>query len=155
MAYIDTFPDSEENPFEFSYYRHNIIPITDYASRNIVRDIHEGDVVLKMSVKIILRKHEGHCSDIEYDSDDDDTPNYISKKEIFIAFYFKIPDEFLSINGKILEDILDDDSNIILNETTERIFKEWISHSDCSPGSGCCNLYDTYIPISVEYVVIT
>ncbi len=156
MSYIDTFPDSEENPLKFSYdvssAAPTIIPDGGYAIRNIVKRPQVGDVLLKMTVRIILRTHDGACSSIDYNGDD--TPKYISKKETRLAVYFNIPDEFLGLDGNIDDNLLDKDSNLIENDTTQRVFKEWTMHSDCGWGSGCCGMYDTYIPISVEYVVI-
>jgi hypothetical protein len=156
MSRIDTFPDSEENPLKFSYDTSSAIPTifpeTGYAIRNIVKRPQVGDVLLMMNVRIILRTHNGTRSCL--DCDGDDRPEYISKKETMLAVYFNIPDEFLGLDGNIDDNLLDEEIHIIESEITHCIFKGWTLHSDCGWDSGYCDLYDTYIPISVEYVVI-
>lgn len=154
---IDTFPDDNENPLRFYYDGTVITAISKYAERNIINpDV--GETVLKMTVKSILKTHDGYCSgfddDSDEESDNDEKDLYIEKKEENHVIYFRIPDEFLDeYTNKIKSEILDSESNIINNNITKRIFKKWKSHSLCD-GSRYCNLFDIYIPIKIEYVEI-
>ena len=147
---IDTFPDSN-NPIRFYYYNGKMKPLTGYAERNII-DPNIGDTVLKLTIKCIFKNHDGYCSSFDfYDYKDE----IIHSNEQIKQLYINLPTEFLDEETQnIRSDILDDDSNIIENEISEILFKEWNGHSDCN-GSGCCHLYDTFIPIKIEYVKIT
>ena len=151
---IDTFPDDNKNPLRFYYDKNHVIGISDYSKRNIITP-KVGEIVLKMTVRCIFRTHDGYCSGFEFFGDEDDMKKWLHQKSEICSIYFNIPDEFLDEETKtIRSDILDDDSNIIENEITEIVFKEWTVHSKCN-GSGVCNLYDTYIPLKIEYVKIT
>lgn len=150
---IDTFPNDEENPIRFYYYSGQIKYMSGYGERNTI-DPKSGDIVLKMTIKCTLKNHDGYCSSFDIFSDED-KDSFIHSREQIEKIYLKIPDEFLDESTqKIREDILDNESNIINNEITERLFQEWEGHSDCN-GSGCCTLYDIFTPVKIEYVLIT
>lgn len=135
------------NPLRFQYDIKNDEPIyTNYSYMKDIRVLEPdiGDVLLKMTVKIIFKSHDGYCSYF----DDDTTGDYVHSETKTVAIYFKIPDE---IKDRISE--LVEDGNLINNEDTEIYFREWIMHSNCN-GSGACNFMDSYEPQKIEYVEI-
>ena len=142
------FPDDNENPLKFFYDGISINPLTNYALANFTNP-DKGETLLKMTVKCIYRNHDGYCSGFEYKRDND---SFIKKREELISFYFYVPNEFLDEeNKKIKKEIIDSESNIIESKITKRIFKDWRIKSNCE-GSGCCNLFDTYKPVKIEYI---
>lgn len=148
---IDIFPDDDRNPIMFLYEETSIKGQTEYGKRNILTP-EIGNVLLKITVECILKNHDRYwCDSTYYDKDD----ARIQNKKKIICIYVNIPDEFLEEDTKTIKlDILDDDSNIVNNNITERIFKCWKIPSKCG-GPWFCNLYDIYVPIKVEYVKIT
>ena len=134
------------NPMRFLYDVKNKEPIywTTYAKKIRVLDPEIGDVLFKMTVKIIFKTHDGYCSYF-----DDDTPSdYVEHETKNVVVYFTIPEDFKDRLDELLED-----GELINNEDTEIFFREWQMHSNCD-GSGACNFMDCYEPLKIEYVKI-
>lgn len=145
------------NPFEFHYDSR----LNDYDFATALGKSHwaeettVGQSYLKMRVRYTERRHSGYCSDYNFEAHDDAT-KYDLEDEI-LTVYMKIPAEFLEADGSFKAALLDADSNLSEDhEDTEDFYEPWTSSADCvsTGGSGCCNLYDSYVPITIEYVGI-
>ena len=118
------------------------------AKMNWIEEPETGEVLLKMTLRVIKREHGGWCSEHDFSSEDftEGENDKIYSTVTIKTIYFKFPEGFD-------EDWVDEECCVIENEDTEPLFKEWREHSDCE-GSGYCNLQDTFIPIKIEYVKI-
>ncbi len=113
-----------------------------------IEEPNEGDVLFKMTMRVIRREHGGYCSD--YDFEGRDCKDDFVSKDIIKTVYFKIPEpNVFELNSDNIQD-----GEVIENDDTEPYFLEWTEPSDCD-GSGYCQLNDTFIPIKIEYVQIT
>lgn len=116
-------------------------------------DLQVGKKYLKVYCRVIQRNHEGYCSAIDFagSSDDSGFVTYAYKRK----YYYEVPEVWH--NGDTSESVMATivkDGILIRNEDTEALFEDWFEHSDCD-GSGCCYMYDTFIPYKIEYVEIT
>jgi hypothetical protein len=129
-------------------------PITEI---NWIEKPDDGELLLKMTLRVIQRQHDGECSDYQSEFSSDDYKSDIDYKSddscaLFDCvienkiIYFKIPDNFDM-------DCINEDGYVIENEDNEEYFLEWKELSNCE-GSHVCNLMDTCIPIKIEYVKI-
>lgn len=140
-----------EFPFQSCEKTREMNPVSDI---NWITDLEKGDLLLKMTLRVIRRTHDGECSDYwsEFSSDDykEDDDNDEKSFEAVLktkTIYFQVPDNF-DMNW------IDKEGNVISNEDTEFYFQEWREPSNCGGLSGVCHLEDTLIPISIEYVKI-
>jgi hypothetical protein len=145
------------NPFEFHYDAR----LDDYDFATPLGKSHWteetviGQSYLKMRVRYTERRHSGYCSDYDFEAHDD-ASKWDLEDEI-LTVYMKIPAEFLNTDGSFKAELLDGDGNLSQeHDNTESFYESWVIASDCvsAGGSGCCNLYDSYVPISIEYVGI-
>ncbi len=120
-----------------------------YARTHYTNHLVENAEYIKCTYEISFRDHidDVYCSDNEY-SDEESEPFRVDT----MTLYFRIP-KFLLEKRRIKDEFLDDDSNIIKNEKTEKLFNSWRLKSNCY-GSGVCNCYDDYKVIKIEYVKI-
>jgi len=103
---------------------------------------------LRFNIRHIQREHDGWCSELDYQRTDDVKD---AKTEIkIITLEVPVPKYLIDKDG-LLKVAVDDDFNLINNEKTEKLFQEWITSSNCD-GSGYCGLYDTFIPINIQYI---
>ncbi len=139
------------NPFDFTYYNetNDFEFHTNFGKEHYVDDTEIGKKYLKFTVKYTQRNHDGYCSAYDFERED---INIANSKTHILTFYTKIP-EYLCINNEINHNLIDNDSKLISNLETEDLFFDWTEHSLCD-GSGCCNLYDSYKPIKIEYIEI-
>jgi hypothetical protein len=128
------------------YFGENTYAKTLYTNYD---DLVENAQYIKCTYEINIRDHvdDVYCSDHEY-SDEEAEPFIVET----MILYFIIP-KFLLEKNKIKDEFLDDDSNIIINKKTEKIFNSWRLKSNCC-GSEVCNYYDDYRVIKIEYVTI-
>lgn len=139
------------NPIAFckhnSYYDFQ----TNFGQEHYVKEPEEGKTYLKFTIRYIERTHDGYCSGYDFERTDD--VEIANKKINILKLYFDIPKYLCDENGNIKREYLRDESSLISNYETEDLFFDWTNHSNCD-GSGYCNLFDTYIPIMIEYVKI-
>lgn len=139
------------NPIAFTKYSGYYDFQTDFGQEHYVKDPEEGKTYLKFTIRYIERTHDGYCSGYDFDNTDDVE---IAKQQIkILTVYFDIPKYLCDENQNLKSEHIRDESSLISNYETEDLFFDWTNHSNCE-GSGYCNLHDTYIPISIEYVKI-
>lgn len=159
------------NPFEFYYDSR----LDDYDFATALGKSHwteettVGQSYLKMRVRYTERRHSGYCSDYNFEAHDDatkydledDEPAVhtvsVKQRHEILTVYMKIPAEFLEADGSFKVALLDADGNLSEDhEDTEHFYESWTNSTECvsTGGSGCCNLYNSYVPITIEYVGI-
>ncbi len=153
-----------KNPFEFNHgpffgeYGTPTGPyifVTQFGKSHFTDDPVVGGKYLKMTVRYVQRSHddEGYCSYYNFSEDDPELPAYVVDDEI-LTVYMCIPEELCDTDGFLKEIYIDDEKELVKdNEDTEPYYESWTTHSDCR-GSGVCNLYDSYVPVRIEYVEI-
>lgn len=137
------------NPIAFSYYNKMVTFRNDFGSNYYAEVPEKGKEYLKFKIRCIERNHDdnGYCSLHNFKYDDIGIANSNIK---YITMYFDIPKYFCDKDMKIKNELLQD--NLLLDrDETEDLFFEFTNKSNCN-GSGACHLYDTYIPVSIEYV---
>lgn len=116
-------------------------------------DLERGKAYLWIHCKVIMRQHDGYCSGVDYESGDDigECKENFSRNEVFKHLWFSIPSRE---NESDSLDLLSHDGMgyVIRNEGNECLFEEWRDHSECGGSYYCC-MYDTFIPLSIEFLV--
>ena len=118
---------------------------------NLVR----GKKYLKVLLRIIKRDHDGYCSGLDFTSDQDEE-DYIERNTTVETRYYTVPNEVQEeTTEELKEGTYNSEGDVEPdNEDVACLFEFWRQASDCKGGCGCCGLYDTYIPLKVEYVFI-
>ncbi len=137
--------------FDYTFCKKTALFRNDFGRNHYAQVPEKGKEYLKFKIRCIERVHDGYCSYWKFEEGCDDINiKEVNNKIVYITMYFDIPKYFYDKDMKIKNELLQDNLLIDTNET-EDLFFEFTNHSDCD-GSGVCNLYDTYIPVSIEYV---
>jgi hypothetical protein len=141
----------QTSPYEhFQNYEEDdfIQHIRDYCNMPYLTDL-KGISHLKFTIRHIERSHDGYCSGYGFGDGNDDINDADSEIKI-ITLCVPIP-QYLTDNKGKLKVSVDNNFNLNNNDDTEKLFEEWTGSSNCE-GSGYCGLYDTYIPIKIQYI---
>jgi hypothetical protein len=103
---------------------------------------------LRFNIRHIQRQHDGYCSEYNYQLTDN-IENALTQIKI-ITFDIPVPKYLLNKDG-LLKVSIDNNFNLLNCHETEKLFEEWTTVSNCD-GSGCCRLYDSYIPLNIQYI---